>query len=196
MDYPLAREGVFRAVQGEGILLGVPMVFIRLAGCPIACAQCDTDYAVARRAQVSDVIQEALLLRRNHLWAWITGGEPALYNLRPLVAGLRHVGFAVAVATSGHYEAGWGEDFLSVSPHDPAQWKVRRGGELKLVAGLGTSRLADFEPTLQDPRLYWGACYVLPCAGKPETLPECLAWVEHHRGWRLGIQAQKTWGLA
>lgn len=39
---------VFSSFQGEGLLVGVRQVFLRLAGCPLSCAYCDT--AAARQA--------------------------------------------------------------------------------------------------------------------------------------------------
>lgn len=38
--WPLAPNGVFLTCQGEGNLLGVPMIFVRLAGCSVGCEQC------------------------------------------------------------------------------------------------------------------------------------------------------------
>lgn len=58
--YPLARGGgVFATIQGEGALLGVPMVFVRLAGCSVGCPRCDTDYAVGERMDARDVARAA-----------------------------------------------------------------------------------------------------------------------------------------
>lgn len=36
---------IFYSIQGEGLLTGVPSVFIRLAGCTLGCQWCDTKYA-------------------------------------------------------------------------------------------------------------------------------------------------------
>jgi len=36
---------VFASLQGEGVNLGKPAVFIRLAGCPLRCVYCDTKYS-------------------------------------------------------------------------------------------------------------------------------------------------------
>ncbi|MBV8281340.1 MAG: 7-carboxy-7-deazaguanine synthase QueE, partial [Candidatus Eremiobacteraeota bacterium] len=36
----------FVSVQGEGAQIGAPAFFIRLDGCPLRCAWCDTPYAL------------------------------------------------------------------------------------------------------------------------------------------------------
>jgi 7-carboxy-7-deazaguanine synthase len=37
---------IFYSLQGEGLLAGVPAIFIRLAGCSLRCKWCDTKYAL------------------------------------------------------------------------------------------------------------------------------------------------------
>jgi len=54
---PLAE--VFRSWQGEGLLLGRRMVFVRLAGCEVGCRYCDTAWAFRPPLSVA-----------------LTGGEP------------------------------------------------------------------------------------------------------------------------
>jgi len=75
MMYPLARQGVFRTIQGEGIFAGVPAVFIRLAGCSIGCSRCDTEYRKVSTASADEIADRAAALAVGDRWAWITGGE-------------------------------------------------------------------------------------------------------------------------
>ena len=40
MHYPINE--IFQTIQGEGVLTGVPAIFVRLQGCPVGCPWCDT----------------------------------------------------------------------------------------------------------------------------------------------------------
>lgn len=204
--YGLAAQGVFATVQGEGRLIGLPAVFVRFAACDVGCPGCDTDYAPARRVPLADLAREVFAAAPAACgWAWLTGGEPTLQPLGPLVAVLRRGGLRVAVATAGHRpnaKCGWavregpgGCDLLSVSPHAP-RWAVRAGGQLNLVPGLNGLRLADVD---EADAAGFAERYVTPLhagAGVDrESLGECLAWVNARPGWRLGVQAHKLWGV-
>ena len=99
----LTVNETFFSIQGEGTRAGLPCVFVRLTGCPLRCAWCDTAYAFhegSRRA-VEDVVAEISghPCRR----ALVTGGEPlAQPGAFTLVRALLDAGWDVAVETSGH----------------------------------------------------------------------------------------------
>ena len=138
--YPIAPNGVFWSLQGEGHLRGFQMGFLRLAGCSVGCAQCDTNYSVHEKLTLPELqarCQQTFKASRDG-WVWITGGEPADHELRPLLGAMKDMGYSTAVATSGVKRLIPPVDWLSVSPHsaDPARFQQRYGSEVKLVDGL------------------------------------------------------------
>lgn len=205
MIYPLAPNGIFWTIQGEGALSGGPMAFVRLAGCSVGCADCDTDYRVDQRLETSDIIRhiESVIpqgFRRPdrvpaydfQSWVWITGGEPTDHDLGPLVDALQTIGFRVALATAGvknvmQLKVQW----ISVSPHslDALQ---KWGHELKVVPGLNGLSWSDIEKIDRE----WHSFpyrYIQPLSEGRSSLDACIKFVKTHPGWRLGSQAHKGW---
>ena len=45
---------VFSSIQGEGLLVGCRQIFLRLAGCNLACAYCDTPFQPSDNCRVED----------------------------------------------------------------------------------------------------------------------------------------------
>lgn len=201
--YPLAKDAVFATWQGEGLLLGLSTVFVRLAGCPVGCPECDTDYRPDDRATAADIAVRAAEVRSAACeWAWVTGGEPAVHDLGPLFAALRRAGFKVALATAGVRPLTDRPDFLSVSPHKlDSSWLVRGGDQCNLVPGLNGLTLADIEAADRAGafgrfRERWVSPAWYGGNGTAGNVAECAAFVARRPGWRLGIQAHKSWGVA
>lgn len=93
---------IFHSIQGESSLLGWPTVFVRLTGCPLRCAYCDSAYAFHGGQQYSqqDVLAAVAAYQCKHVC--VTGGEPlAQPACLALLTALCDAGHLVSLETSG-----------------------------------------------------------------------------------------------
>src|SRR5713226_7503377 len=69
---------VFASVQGEGVSVGTPSVFVRLQGCSVGCVWCDTKYSWAASGGYETTLDAlvAQIASLNVENVVITGGEP------------------------------------------------------------------------------------------------------------------------
>jgi len=93
---------IFRSLQGESNTVGLPTTFVRLTGCPLRCAYCDTAYAFhgGELQPIDDIVETVVGLGARHVT--VTGGEPlaqpgAVHLMEQLVA----AGHTVSLETSG-----------------------------------------------------------------------------------------------
>ena len=203
MKYPLPTNPIFWTIQGEAHLRGFQMCFVRLAGCSVACPNCDTDYRrqdFATAEEIAIRADEVTPATTRDRWVWITGGEPTDHNLIPLITALRAKRFSIAVATSGHRRFIPPVDWLSISPHDPAKWVQTYGNEVKIVPGLNGFSIDDFLAAHPDDQTDFMYRYVQPLSiGKredPESLRTCLEFVKTHPNWSLSRQDHHYWNVA
>lgn len=198
--YPLAPNAIFWTLQGEGHLRGFQMVFVRLAGCSVGCAECDTDYQVHEKVDLTEIIRRVLDVTPSgtrERWAWVTGGEPTDHDLKPLLRALRSAGYGTALATSGVRRFIPPVDWLSVSPHTPVLAQ-RYGSEIKLVEGLGdTVDLERWHDANPDDTTDFMFRYVQPLTiGGVESrssLERCLAFLKTRPNWSLSRQDHRHW---
>ena len=69
---------IFESIQGEGRHAGLPMTFIRFAGCNLRCKYCDTGYAWEGGTENSLDDVTRLCLSKPWKHVQLTGGEPLL----------------------------------------------------------------------------------------------------------------------
>jgi 7-carboxy-7-deazaguanine synthase len=140
-------------IQGEGAEAGLPTHFIRLGGCDYRCSWCDTMYAVdpatVRRDSVwlgvDDIRQALRNLNGAPRWVSISGGNPALHLLAPLVEALHNDGFLVAVETQGSVWREWlgVVDRLTVSPKGPSSDMVSPAHERQFQTFMAAAAAAE-----------------------------------------------------
>jgi len=112
---------IFYSVQGEGILTGVPSVFVRTSGCNLRCRWCDTPYA-SWKPEGEDFSPEAILTQ---IQSWpaarhvvLTGGEPMIAkDVARLIGLIRQAGYHLTIETAGTIALpAEGCDLASISP--------------------------------------------------------------------------------
>jgi 7-carboxy-7-deazaguanine synthase len=95
---------IYRSLQGESSYAGLPCIFVRLTGCNLRCAWCDSEYAFTggRRMSLDEVMAEVSSAGQAPL-VEITGGEPMLQEreVLPLMRRLIVEGYKVLLETSG-----------------------------------------------------------------------------------------------
>lgn len=98
----LLVQEIFYTIQGEGPYSGMPAVFIRLGGCNLACAFCDTEFESFKPMALEEIsIAVKKQGQSKARFAVITGGEPLRQNIAPLCEMLIKAGFLVQIETNG-----------------------------------------------------------------------------------------------
>ena len=109
---------IFDSIQGEGKFIGTPVTFIRLVGCNLACSWCDTKESWVQCSDdlmnISDIVK-----RCTQNAVVITGGEPCIHDLYPLIRALHDVEIYVCIETNGTLPIPTTADWITCSPKPP-----------------------------------------------------------------------------
>lgn len=136
---------IFSSIQGEGLRQGEPTHFIRLTGCNLRCAFCDTKYAWEGGEDFTllDILKT---IKKNHTrfpadWVCLTGGEPLLQDVGEIVRMLKQEGFRIQVETNGMIYRRLDVDWFTVSPKPEAYFYrpeyKKKAKEVKIVISKG-----------------------------------------------------------
>jgi 7-carboxy-7-deazaguanine synthase len=95
---------LYKSVQGESSFAGLPCIFVRLAGCNLRCAWCDSEYTFSggKPFTEDEIVAQIEALTPCKLVEF-TGGEPMLQarELLPLMQRLLNEGYTLMIETSG-----------------------------------------------------------------------------------------------
>ena len=132
----------FYTFQGEGMHAGRAAYFIRAFGCPVHCPWCDSagtwhpDYVPDKVQRIAPEALAKEVTKTSAEFVVVTGGEPAIHNLAPLVDALHAINQEVHLETSGAFEIKGAFDWITLSPK---RWKLplaenlARADEFKII---------------------------------------------------------------
>lgn len=194
---------IFYSIQGEGMRMGTPNVFVRFSGCNMDCHRghqepnasfdCDTEFVSGRSMTTDKIIEFAESLTGGDIPGVIfTGGEPGLQLDGELVGAFNKAGAHTAIETNGTINvAGLGLDWITMSPK-VAEHAIRteRVSEIKYVRNVGQgiprpSAKSDYKlisPAFRGQTL------------DPLAVEWCQKLVMENPAWRLSLQVHKWIG--
>jgi len=197
VSYPVMET--FATLQGEGFHTGRAAWFIRLAGCDVGCVWCDVKDSWSVKPEQYRSLEDLLTEAKPHNGkiVVITGGEPSMYDLHPLVSGLQQCGFSVHLETSGAYPVKGHPDWITVSPKkfvEPLSEVIARANELKVVVFNDS----DFKWALTHLQHTGKNCklFLQPEFSKfKNIMPKILEFISGNPDWQLSLQTHKIIGI-
>ena len=185
---------IFCSLQGEGFNTGTASVFIRLSGCNLHCAFCDTQHEEGTMMSLPDIVEQVMRYPKAPLIV-LTGGEPSLWINEDFVRGLKQMtGKRIAIETNGTRPLPDGIDWVTLSPKTglgnsgDVPIVLKRCDELKVVY-LGQD-LVQYDGIMATHR-YLQPCWVADPDQRRRNINATVQAVLDHPEWRLSLQTHR-----
>jgi len=189
----------FYTIQGEGHFVGHAAYFLRLAGCDVGCFWCDVPDSWETAGHPVHAIEEmaSWVKESGTNRVVVTGGEPAMHQLKPLTKALKRDGVIVHIETSGAHSLTGKFDWVCFSPKkfkEPLPEVAMSADELKVII----YNQSDFAFAEKNRALVKDDCalFLQPEWSRiDQMLPQILNYVREHPEWRIGLQMHKYIGI-
>lgn len=192
---------IFFSLQGEGVRVGTPTIFIRLSGCKakFACAaagiKCDTEFESGKEMtleQIDEWCKKTAIQCNEITW---TGGEPTDQLTDEIVSWFTEKHYFQAIETSGLNPAPKGLDFVCVSPK-VAEHIVKKNfpdgvDELRYVRHKGQS----IPEPLITAKHYWLSPHSDGFNINSDNMKHCIDLCLQSGTWKLSLQNHKIWNI-
>ena len=185
---------IFHSLQGEGYHTGTASVFIRLSGCNLHCAFCDTRHEEGTMMSLPDIVEEVMKYPLAPLIV-LTGGEPSLWIDEDFVSGLKQMtGKRIAIETNGTHSLPSNLDWVTLSPKTGLGNSgnipvvLNHCDELKVVY-LGQD-LSQYD-SIQTNHRYLQPCWVSDESDRKRNMLTTVQAVLDHPEWRLSLQTHR-----
>lgn len=193
---------IYRAVQGEGWHSGMPCTLVRLQGCNLKCAFCDTKYAQdldgGEELTLTEICDEVKRVHRKGDIVLLTGGEPTMQTNINFLASSLDVFGPVHLETNGTLSLMLPNPFswITVSPKPPHPVyppTYERANELKWLVESEDDvvALGHWLRTYKQKQINVS---VQPISGDPTATRICYDACLAH-GFRLSVQLHKLLGV-
>lgn len=202
---------IFFSLNGEGLEMGKPTIFVRLSGCNLDCSWCDTKYADhnATEKNIDEILEEIEKCNSDINSVLITGGEPLTQDIEPLVDALHRKQYDVGIETNGsvYKDVLLKTDFISVDIKTPSSnnetndlvvfMKIanaikKRNGQMKAV--IADRRDYDFLKKFIQENSFNVPLIIQPCWGKLSYKELCEMYLNNpinHNNVRVLLQIHK-----
>lgn len=195
---------IFYSIQGEGMLAGVPSVFVRTSGCNLRCKWCDTPYTSwnpeGNEMTVDQIVSQVTGFSAQHVV--VTGGEPMMFDaVVELTRSLKQSGMHITIETAGTVYKDVACDLMSISPklanstphdRDGGRWAAQHDRlryqpevlkklmafehQLKFVV-MSPEDLAEIQELLTDVSADRSRVVLMAEGTKAETIRERALWI-------------------
>lgn len=202
---------IFFSLNGEGLEMGKPTIFVRLSGCNLDCSWCDTKYADhnATEKNIDEILEEIEKCNSDINSVLITGGEPLMQDIKPLVDALHRKQYDISIETNGsvYKDVLLKIDFISVDIKTPSSnnetndlvifnkivnaIKIRKG---QMKAVIADRRDYNFLKKFIQENSFNVPLIIQPCWGKLSYKELCEMYLNNpinHNNVRLLLQIHK-----
>ena len=193
--YPINE--IFCSLQGEGEKTGTVSVFIRMSGCNLRCAFCDTDHQSHTMMSAPEIVEQVMRYPGAPLIV-LTGGEPALHVDTALIQALKLTEKTIAIETNGTLPLPDGIDWVTLSPKTAFQGGealpciITSCDELKVVY---TGQNLNQYDHIKAQQRFLQPCYVDDPKQRLLGLQATVKAVLDNPQWRLSLQTHKLLGI-
>ena len=191
--YPVMEH--FYTIQGEGFYTGHAAYFVRLGGCNVGCVWCDVkeswDVDAHPKISVQEIIDK--VTESGTKICVITGGEPAMHDLNPLIDELKSNNIRSHIETSGAYPLQGNPDWICLSP---------KKFKFPIIDVLSIAN--EFKPVIfHHSDIQWAESYTKDLnsdcklylqtewSKSESNLPIIIEYVKSNPQWQISLQTHK-----
>ena len=189
---PLMEE--FYTIQGEGYHKGTAAYFIRVGGCDVGCHWCDVKESwnpdIHPPTDIESIAGNAAKYSKTIV---VTGGEPLMWDMKPLTELLKQKGLDTHIETSGAYPLTGSWDWICLSPKKrklPTEEIYKVADELKVIVfNKDDFRFAEEQAAKVNPDC---KLYLQPeWSKRDKMIPLIVDYVMENPKWVVSLQTHK-----